>query len=962
MLGERFVAFSFVKRTTVLCLLTALLLASRPTSAQEYSFRNFVASDGLGNLSAQKIYQDPAGFIWISTENGIFRYNGDRFESFDASHGVPSVGGVAFGQAPDGSLLMGASIGLYRLTGKRFEKLSTPFNTVSWTQGIQSDTLGDTYLGTESGLFEMTSQSGQTGFTFHRIYPAPDAPPETVYGVFIDADTIWFGCGLKLCRMEHGETKVFGEESGLLNVPLVVVLKDHDGNLWVRARNEGVLEWPAGEERFRRPDTPVPGRALTGTPALDHDGRILLGTSDGLLVQHEKGWQLIDRHVGMRGGVFAAFEDRQHSLWMGTGGHGLTQWRGYQEWESYSSASGLPSDDVFEMLPQADGSIWVGMEAGLVHGQPQGFGIVWKTVPETKGIPVHSLQMTSSGDLWIGTASRGIALLHVRTGKLQWYDATQGLSGRLVFTVRLDRNQQLWAATEKGLFVASAPYQKFSRVAELPSTWFWTVAEADDGTIWAGGADGLFAFASGSWQHWNHASGLSNQSVVSLRPDRDGAVWVGYEHGGGIDRVHLSQHGVVIQKGVQRPGSDGLIYFLDFDRSGSLWAGTERGLDVWDGAYWRHYDTTDGLVWDDCDLGAFASGPDGSLWFGTGGGLSHFKPHPDKSSATPPSVMFTDLLIGQTDILGAQHQSFPMSSGALTASFSAPNATQDSSLLFRYRLEGARSPWTETTQRQLEFARLAPGTYELEVQVRDSRGIWSSQTAKFSFSIQTPWYRRGWFIALLALVPFLIAVVVFRIRFIGTQRRERQLQQIVADKTSDLRKANEELLRLTMVDALTGVANRRHFDQTLAQECERVKRSGSTISLLLIDVDHFKALNDSAGHQKGDEYLMMLGLEFLRAARQQIDLVARIGGEEFAFILPSTNALEAAQIAERLRLNVEALNLPHPASSVAASLTVSIGVATATQEQHCSPEELVGAADQALYRAKDLGRNRVQIA
>ena len=127
-------------------------------------------------------------------------------------------------------------------------------------------------------------------------------------------------------------------------------------------------------------------------------------------------------------------------------------------------------------------------------------------------------------------------------------------------------------------------------------------------------------------------------------------------------------------------------------------------------------------------------------------------------------------------------------------------------------------------------------------------------------------------------------------------------------------------------------------------------------------MDHFKSLNDSAGHQKGDEYLMMLGQEFLRAARQQIDLVSRIGGEEFAFILPSTNAAEATQIAERLRLNVEALNLPHPASSVAASLTVSIGVATATQKQHCSSEELVGAADQALYRAKNLGRNRVQVA
>jgi diguanylate cyclase (GGDEF)-like protein len=590
----------------------------------------------------------------------------------------------------------------------------------------------------------------------------------------------------------------------------------------------------------------------------------------------------------------------------------------------------------------------------------------WKIVPGTGGIPVHSLQMTPEGDLWIGTSSTGVGLIRAHSSAVDWFGEKQGLTGKLAFTIRFDRRHWLWAATEAGVFAAKPPYVRFSRIAELPATWFWTVAEGADGTLWAGGEDGLFAFTSGTWQHWNRANGLSNQAVVSLGATPDGSVWIGYEHGGGIDRIHLAHDaatpgGAVIEKGLQRPGSDGLIYFLDFDRAGRLWAGTEKGVDVWDGAHWSHYDTSDGLIWDDCDLGGFATGPDGAIWLGTSGGLSRFKPSPDASVVQPLSVVFTDLRMGGADIFAERNPSLAMSAGALTARFAAPNAARDSSLRFRYQLYGAKSSWTETPQRQLEFANLAPGSYRLEVQARDRLGQWSPQGASFAFSIKTPWYRAMWFVVLLLLIPLIGVSIAFRLRALGARERELRLQLIVNEKTRDLRQANEELLRLTMLDPLTGLANRRRFDQTLAQECERLKRSGSTVSLILLDVDYFKSLNDSAGHQKGDEYLVMLGRELIRAARRQSDLAARIGGEEFALILPATTADQAAAVAESVRKEIEALGLPHPASPTSPSLTVSAGVACATKQLNLSVEELVAAADHALYQAKSLGRNRIHV-
>jgi diguanylate cyclase (GGDEF)-like protein len=943
------------------CVFALLMLASGVLCAQEYNFRNFGITEGLKNLAVRQIYQDRVGFIWVSTENGIFRYDGERFQSFGPDQGIPSTSGAALGDAPDGSLLVGGDFGLYQLSGNRFEKLPVVFKTVSWAQGIQSDGKGHTFIGTDSGLVELYSESGQDGFAVRRFPQAPGTSGPGAYGVSVDGDTLWYGCGEELCRMDRDRTTVFGQDRGLPARVWLVIQKDRDGNLWVRAKNTGVFVLPAGQTRFRRPDAPIPGSEM-GRIATDAEGRILLPSPDGLLIRDEKGWQKIDRSVGLRGVVYSAFEDRQHSLWIGLAGRGLAEWRGYREWESYSPASGLPSDIVYEILPRADGSLWVATEGGLFRGMRRQFGISWKKVAGLVGFPVHSLQMAPTGDLWIGTEMRGAARIDARTGRVQWFGQKQGLSGRAAYTLRFDREHRLWAATEMGLFVARAPYQKFSRITELPSTRIWAIAEGTDGTIWAGGAGGLFGHSAGGWKNWTQADGLSNQEVLSLGSGADGTMWIGYRYGGGIDRIHPQPGGIAIEKAVQRRGTDGLVYFLEFDASGRLWVGTERGVDTWDGSRWSHYDTGDGLAWDDCNLNAFAEETDGTVWIGTSGGLSRFKPRPHRAPKAPPEVVFTTLVMGRTDVSGQRNPSFGIHSNSLIARYAAPNAPRQNGVVFRYRLEGANSTWTETAQRELQFAELAPGAYRLEIEARDSDGVWSGHRAEFPFEILAPWYWTWWFVGTCGLIPVSVVLGLLRLRMLAAQRREHELQRIVAEKTADLRRVNEDLLRLSSVDSLTGLANRRVFDQTLNRECARLKRTGSAVSLLMLDIDHFKALNDSEGHQRGDECLRLVGSELNRLAKRQIDCAARYGGEEFAVILPETGAAGAAPFAELVVVAIAALKLRHSASPVAPFLTVSVGVATATLEWHSSPEELVAAADQALYGAKMSGRNRVNMA
>jgi diguanylate cyclase (GGDEF)-like protein len=368
------------------------------------------------------------------------------------------------------------------------------------------------------------------------------------------------------------------------------------------------------------------------------------------------------------------------------------------------------------------------------------------------------------------------------------------------------------------------------------------------------------------------------------------------------------------------------------------------------------------LAWDDCNLNAFAAEVDGTVWIGTSGGLSRFKPLPKNASETPIDVVFTKLAVGGVDVSRQRNPSFDIHSNSLVARYSALNAARENAVVFRYRLEGANSIWVETTQRELQFAQLAPGTYRLDIEAQGSDGVWSSRRAEFPFEILTPWYRRWWFVLSCALVPLSVIVGVLRLRMLGGQKRERELLRLVEEKTADLRKANDDLERLSSTDPLTGLANRRVFNRALERECARLKRVGVVVSLLIMDVDYFKALNDSAGHQRGDEYLILIGAELTRIARRTTDIAARYGGEEFALILPGTSAWHAADIAESVRSAIASLQLPHTASPIATILTVSVGVATATPEWPDTPAELLAAADQALYAAKRGGRNRVEAA
>jgi diguanylate cyclase (GGDEF)-like protein len=270
--------------------------------------------------------------------------------------------------------------------------------------------------------------------------------------------------------------------------------------------------------------------------------------------------------------------------------------------------------------------------------------------------------------------------------------------------------------------------------------------------------------------------------------------------------------------------------------------------------------------------------------------------------------------------------------------------------------------------------------YKAKSQVDDVDRLYSSRKIKdyplyISVGLNTEDYLEEWKTNAITLISiWLLFTLVFcsltiqtvrgwrqRMATLKTLEENAELEAKVADRTRDLEESNRKLSALSATDGLTGIANRRRFDETFAQEWNRAARTGQTLALVLFDVDLFKNYNDHYGHLKGDDCLRKVAHLLHGHARRSGDLVARYGGEEFAFMAPGMDAEAVFALTETIRKALECLEIPH-AMSPLTRVTISAGVAVRVPGFGDPLESLVTLADQALYRAKREGRNRTILA
>ena len=386
------------------------------------------------------------------------------------------------------------------------------------------------------------------------------------------------------------------------------------------------------------------------------------------------------------------------------------------------------------------------------------------------------------------------------------------------------------------------------------------------------------------------------------------------------------------------------------------------------------------------DIQVMRAEDQGVVWFCADRGLFRHEPARAKTSFAQPPPLIRRVIAGDRQLLyggsgeATQRVEVRHTFGRIRIEF-AP-ASFRPGIAYQFRLDPADAAWSAWSEQPfIDYTHLVENHYTFRVRARGPAGN-TSVPATWSFSVLPPWYRTPWAIALWFVASAALLFLIVRFSTTALRRQAERLRTRVAEQTVELRhtvdqlreaqdalvrqnvqleQANARLESLSLIDDLTAIANRRYFQRSLAAEWERGLRRQQPVSLVLLDLDFFKELNDSRGHPAGDDCLRQIGRFLNEAVRGSGDVVARYGGEEFAILLPGANADEAVRIAERLRTGIEHLAIPYDANDER-SMTASCGVAAVIPTGNVPSDVLIDRADRALYAAKAQGRNRIAIA
>ena len=733
-----------------------------------------------------------------------------------------------------------------------------------------------------------------------------------------------------LARVSPGSVRAYTARDGLPGAPVKDIRRDKDGILWIGTENSGLVRQRG--ERFEAFTTREGlSNNLVQKVLEDREGNLWVGTQDGGLNRLSEGKFITwTAREGLAADiVWPVLGDRQGNLWIGTSNGGLSRFRDGR-FVNFTTRNGLSSNAVQSLAQDAEGAIWVGTRGGGLNRLKDG---KWKRFSTRNGLPsdsVSALQADRDGRLWIG----------MRDGGLAWMDrgrivpvGGQSLQRETIHFIHQDRKGDMWIATNgRGLVrYSGGAFTSYTTKEGLSSDIVNVVHEDGDGALWVGTfGGGLNRLREGRIDTWTTAEGLFDDAIFQILEDGQGNLWMS------------------CNKGVFRVGK------MELDE---VARGARRTLQP------VAYGQLDGMRDRECNGANQPPGwrmPDGRLYFPTIKGLVTIDPERIHTNKIPPPVVLEQVRVNGEPVPLSASVEFAPDRESFEFHYTAPSLSVPERVRFRYKLEGLDRDWVEAGSRRVAYyTRIPPDRYRFVVTAANEDGVWNEGGVSVAFRLQPHFWRTAWFFALTAVALGATGLFGYRLRVRQLHKREELLVRQVEERTRQLEEANRTLERLSQLDGLTGVANRRRFDDALDAEWRRGCRTGAPLSLVLLDIDAFKAFNDTYGHLRGDECLRQVAAALAGALGRAGDLVARYGGEEFAALLSGVDGQEAAVVAERLRANVQALRVPHGASPAAGVVTISGGVATLTPTERGVPAALVAAADQALYEAKRRGRNRV---
>lgn len=955
---------------------------------------------------------DDDGTLWVGTDGGglsRFDTQTNRFQHFQHDAGNPnSLSGnrvrVVY-KDRQGILWIGTDgqgLNRFDITTNTFTRFQHDVNdnqslSHNSVLSILEDRRGNLWIGTRGGGLERLDRN--SGQFFHYRHDADDPTSlshDRVRSLFEDrAGNLWIGTyegGLNRYQPEIGNFSRFqnnpNDPTSLSNDRVKDIYEDNNGTIWV-ATDGGLNEWLPADQGFARYQNEVTNLDSLSNDQVseifqDRGGVLWIGTfkgiskwnyvSESFTYYHQNGRQ----HQLSSNSIWAVAESNKHDLWIGTYGGGLNRLDLASNKTTYykknDSGNSLSDDRIMSIFVDPQQIVWLGTRSGGLNRLDP----LTDEVRHFRHVPVDPSSLSSdsittifgddSGVLWIGTYGGGLNRYDPETDKFNNYrhdpaDSTTVSSDRVMAIYR-DRTGALWIGTENG---------------------------------------GLNRFnqATGSFERYQHdpldPRSLGNNSAWSIHEGRDGSLWIG-TNGGGLNRWSAEDrqaNRAVFKKYRKSSGlrSDNVMAILE-DNWGKLWISTNRGLAQLDPEtdVVRNYSLSNGLKDNDFTFGSRLASHKGQLLFGSLSGVVSFMPDTMGVNLHRPPVALTattrkgTLATTHSDTVQPIEIDLSYKEELVVFEFAGLDYADPSKNKYRYKLDGFDNEWSDPVQyRRTTYTNLPTGHYIFRVMAANNDGVWNERQATFAFAVVPPPWLSPWAYATYLVVAIGVIFIFLRaqrnkLRLETEQRKE--LERQVTHRTHELAERNDELHELNVTlkeisttDALTGLKNRRYLHDYMKSEVARIQRRAHDLdpaneneapldispamSFMMIDLDGFKAINDTHGHDAGDQVLLQVR-DILKHCCRSADIISRWGGDEFLILCRNAKPHAVERLAERVRYSLAEHSF-ELGNGHLASLSGSIGFAhypfLPRYPDMVDWELVTIIADRAAYLSKQNGRN-----
>lgn len=960
---------------TFLFPLTSHASIKSPLPLDDYFTQTWDTRDGLPHNGINALAQTNDGYLWIATWEGFARFNGREFKLFTrgSKAGLPDSAIKSLTATINGELLVSGARG--GVSVRKNREWQPQYSAATMVNHAVYDHKQNIWLALEG-----------KGLVYRNVLTKQD---ETIIGnlrafnLLIDAEnTLWVATNNGLYSVKN-KTLVshFDEHFGLPDAPAYSLLLTSKNQLVV-GTEQGVYVLKSGYFKPLHQDL---SQEAVSSLLEDKNNDIWLGTQKhGIFRYSDNGIEKLDDSNGLPNNrISSLYQDKEDSIWVGTSS-GLFRLR-EAPFITLTSKQGLAGDYIRSVLAHSDGSLWVGSSKGLNKLQNQTVhSILPATVTDINKVAssksILSLAQGKDGQVLVGTYNSGVYKVTNNT-LVPFFNKKQGLPSNEVRSLLFDSKENIWVGTASGLvkITKNGQISQFNKQTGLPNNFIMALTEDSHGRIWIGTGIGVVSYQDGIVQTYRLNEEFNAEYAFGFNVEKD-IIWLATDRG--LIQIDLNTNDI---KAISR--KNGLpidkIFQVIIDNNDTFWLSSNRGIikatrEQINKAIVNQNEIINfeifaegvGLLSSQANGGSTPAATlhkDGSAWFATAKGVSQVTHQRLQIMAERQlPVLIEQFIVDNQEYPLAfkenkqilNHINLLAGSSRITIHYAGLGFLMSENIQYQTQLIGFDTSWVnKNNQTYTEFTNLAPGNYTFRMRAKYPNGKWQKQEARLTFTIPFHFWQTPLFKLFVIALAFSLLYLFYRYRILVIQKSEEKLKRLVAKQTLDLKEQTALFAYQAIHDQLTGLPNRRAFDEWCDSDFKEAHNHSTSLSLAIIDIDYFKAVNDTYSHIVGDQVIKSLAnilSELLPSCSQQVKL-ARWGGEEFTLLI-SANKDQAIEFCELIRTTIKETDF----SSIAQDLSLTVSIGLTDNSSLVEYNQMISHADHALYYSKHNGRNQVR--